>query len=348
LRKITRVRTWLQRTALMVAMIGVSALTVEGGVRLIGLAPAGGVHTMTEREFARLPGSFMPGQQRVERAGTPLEHRVRIDSLGYRGSSFPRAKPEGELRVVYTGDSFTWGSFVDDHQTLPAMLQERLEARCPAWVINAGVPGVSIEGAGAMALRSLPLQPDAAILMFFSNDIDDLLHVRMWEQLALNRRSKSQFPMSLAYPMLRHTATWNLALQATRQRRLKAGLNAVGAPATMYRSAEPARAEYETRLLALRDSLAIHRLPLLFVAYPSHLAFSNRRASPDYEWALAAAADAGLPVLDLLPPLLAAGLSVTDLYLLPHDGHPTPRGYALMSEHVADFFVAHSGICVGS
>jgi hypothetical protein len=37
----------------------------------------------------------------------------------------------------------------------------------------------------------------------------------------------------------------------------------------------------------------------------------------------------------LLQPLRESGLPVEHLYLLPHDGHPTPRGYQIAAERLA-------------
>jgi hypothetical protein len=46
--------------------------------------------------------------------------------LGYRGANFPAEKRPGAFRILAVGDSFTYGDFVDDGETLPARLEEAL------------------------------------------------------------------------------------------------------------------------------------------------------------------------------------------------------------------------------
>ena len=52
------------------------------------------------------------------------------NALGYRGPGFPLVKRPGEFRILFTGDSFAYGDFVNDDQTLPAQLEQRLNGRC--------------------------------------------------------------------------------------------------------------------------------------------------------------------------------------------------------------------------
>src|SRR6266853_4879445 len=96
--------------------LGISEIVL----RVLGLAPVDGVATVTESEYARLPGIFAPDQTLIDRHRPALPFRVTIDSLGYRGANFLPHKPTGETRVVLAGDSFTYGEYVDDDQTLPA------------------------------------------------------------------------------------------------------------------------------------------------------------------------------------------------------------------------------------
>ena len=43
----------------------------------------------------------------------------------------------------------------------------------------------------------------------------------------------------------------------------------------------------------------------------------------------------GITAVNLLPPLLASGLPADSLYLLPYDGHPSPRGYEITAAYLA-------------
>lgn len=67
---------------------------------------------------------------------------LRTNALGFRGPEFSPAKPAGVTRIFCTGGSTTAGHCIDDHETWPARLQQRLRARgLDVEVINGGVYG---------------------------------------------------------------------------------------------------------------------------------------------------------------------------------------------------------------
>jgi lysophospholipase L1-like esterase len=324
--------------AVSAAVLAMVLGMAETGLRISGLAPPPALSSVSEAEFRRIPGIFAPGQVVRQQPGTPFEHLVTIDTLGYRGLNFPRARTVGELRVLFAGDSFTFGHNVADHETLPAQLERLLSERCgPATVVNAGLSGSTILAQAELIRRGLVLDPTLVILMYHENDIDELAHVRTWDQLAQNRRVKSAFPLSLVYRVARKSALGAVALQARlayqfRRQALKRDPEAVQDEAWL----EPTRLEYRQRLQNVADSLSARRIPLLFVAFPHPESVTAGAGGRDYDWVLSAAVDLGIPVVDLLPTLLAGEIKVEDAYLVPHDYHPSPAGHALAASHLAE------------
>jgi lysophospholipase L1-like esterase len=330
-----RARGWAGLFGLAIASGLVTILLTEVVLRVFHLSDAGGTFTVSEEEFRRVPGIHSPNQGIVSQRGTELAHHITIDSLGYRGANLSRSKPEGQIRIVFAGDSFTWGSYVDDEETLPAQLETSLSETCrPVRVINAGVPSFDIRGETEMIMRSLGLDPDVAIVMFFENDISDMAFTPMWDQLALNREAKSRFPLSVIYPVMRGTALWNLALEVTRSRRIRARTRVYDAVETVDRELS-ARTEYAHHLAALKDSLALRGIPLVFVAFPDQRAITAREPRSHHTWAVQMARDQGLPVLDLFDTLAGTNLPATDLYLLPLDDHASSRGLEVAAEALA-------------
>ena len=192
----TRVRRRWPRVvvngALALMACALAIVAVEAFIHLVGLAPPVGLFTVSAQEYARVPGIFSPNQRVTEGTGTRFVHATRIDSLGYRGPDFPRIKDDGEFRILYVGDSFTYGHNVADDETLPARLETQLSTVCAeARVINAGLSGSTIVGQDEMALRGLTVAPDLVVLMYHENDIDELIGSRIWSDLAENRRIKS-------------------------------------------------------------------------------------------------------------------------------------------------------------
>ncbi len=56
-------RTWLFRVIAISTSLAVSLVLVEAGLRFFHLAPAGGLATVSQRDFDRLPGLYVPEQQ---------------------------------------------------------------------------------------------------------------------------------------------------------------------------------------------------------------------------------------------------------------------------------------------
>ena len=316
----------------------VGLIIAEIVLRIFQLAPAEGVGTVTAKEFARVPGMFEPYQRVLDVVNPSLPFTVTIDSLGFRGSDFPRPKPPGQLRVLMIGDSQVYGDFVEDNQTFPYQLEQRLRVACAdALVINAGLGGTTITDQAFVLQRTLPLDPDLVILVYVENDFDDLASpVPEWQRLAANRRWKSRFPLSVLYPLLRRSSLWNLALRvnATRMKEQEeAALR--GTPTDGGQGALLGlRERYGKALVAVRDTLAGHRVPFIFTMFPSWL--DLRSPSNDLTWMSRFAETHAIAGVDLLSALQATHLPVTQLYLVPKDGHPSPMGYSIAAKVMAD------------
>jgi lysophospholipase L1-like esterase len=313
----------------------------EVAVRYLWANPSPPLFTVTEGEFVRVPGIFRPNQRVELQPGTRFANTVAIDSLGYRGPHIPRAKPPAELRVLFVGDSFTWGHNVADDETLPSQLEQRLMGRCgAARVVNAGLSGSTILGQQAMVERGLTLNPDLVVLMFHENDIDEILHLRTWDRLAENRRIKSRFPVSVVYPVLSRSRLWSLAqhLRRVRQERVAPTVEQGGREIGPDErgAVEEARAEYAARLREVARLLEGRGVPLLFVAFPHPNSVMEGAGGPHYAWVLETADGIEIPSVDLLGPLAGSGVPVEEAFLLPEDYHPSPRGHGIAADELAD------------
>jgi len=322
-------------------------VVAEGLLRALGAAPTDGVTTVTEKEFWSVPGILSPGQRVIDRRDPRLPHRVTTNSMGYRGAEIAARKQPGEFRILFTGDSFVYGDFVNDDQTLPARLEQRLNERCAnVRVVNAGLGDASILEEAQLIDRGLRLSPDLVVLVFGENDIADLNRPSTWDRLATNRRAKSRFPVAILYPLLRRTAVWNFALKvrATWRARSQAGQttsdNMLTAAGRADSLTHHLRESYRLTLLALRDTLAARGIPLVLVAYPSHMAVTDEAMRDQIAWVTRTAAAANLVEVNLLAPLVASGLPRESLYLLPYDGHPSPRGYEIAARYMTDQLLA--------
>lgn len=108
----------------------------------------------------------------ADRPARRITYSVNRD--GYRGLPVQRPKPAEEFRILAVGDSFTFGSIVDDDETFPAQLERELTTRFPersVRVVNLGVPGYQIRQAHeTLERRTLPFEPDLVLLTLYVND----------------------------------------------------------------------------------------------------------------------------------------------------------------------------------
>lgn len=114
---------------------------------------------------------------------------VNINSLGFRGREITIKKTPGKLRILVLGDSYTFGVYVNDNETYPAVLERILKSYgVNAEVINAGyADGWSPdEHYTWLVNEGLRYQPDIVVYGFFiGNDITEI-DERHWASLDEN------------------------------------------------------------------------------------------------------------------------------------------------------------------
>lgn len=102
---------------------------------------------------------------------------VRTDPEGYRIAEDEPVRPEGAVRVLALGDSFTFGVGVDAEDAFPAVLERRLAgAGGTAWhVRNGGVGGYGpLRSAHALFSRQAAWRPEIVIhAIYVGNDLED-------------------------------------------------------------------------------------------------------------------------------------------------------------------------------
>ncbi len=103
------------------------------------------------------------------------DDRFTTNELGYRTGPVP--KPPGTFRVVFVGDSWTFGLGVSEYASLPAVfgrMADRHAGRSvEAWTL--ALPGYNVKaGLAALWFFFDRLQPDAVVICPMSNDHDSI------------------------------------------------------------------------------------------------------------------------------------------------------------------------------
>jgi hypothetical protein len=114
------------------------------------------------------------------------QHPYRLNGDRLRMSREITPKPPGIRRLLFLGDSFTFGWGVhDDAAIFPSRLQERLGPSVE--VVNGGIPA-SLTKDWLELWRRLRdrLDADAVVVVFFLRDGTDLPPVKMLDQIRTN------------------------------------------------------------------------------------------------------------------------------------------------------------------
>ena len=149
-----------------------AARTVDDGVRRWRALMAAGILRADDDPVRRYA-------LRANTVGSVDDMTFRISSQGVRGPDLATPKPAREKRLLCLGDSFTFGLWCEEDETLVARLAdmataaERTAGSDVVWrPINLGVPGYHTgQERVAFEETGLALEPDAVVIYFTTNDI---------------------------------------------------------------------------------------------------------------------------------------------------------------------------------
>jgi lysophospholipase L1-like esterase len=286
---------------------------------------------------------------------------VEINAKGLRGPEVDWEKPEGVFRVLYLGDSVTFGFGIERvEDTFPYRVGgslERLLER-PVETVNSGAGGWSPWQQHAYLLRDgLRYQPDLIVVGFVLNDVFEKFSLARFggtgEGWHLSRIAGSQLDLWLS-----QSAIVSFLREGIAQFRFGAD---VFLGAQRYEAEEVRWLAENARAERLRGAWA-----LTFQNLASIFEVAEARGIPaallvfPYSFQLAEPATTGepqvmlrefartqdVPVLDLLPVLGAAtraaqpgeAVTIAELYLDPC--HLSTAGHALVSGAIAEFLAS--------
>lgn len=280
--------------------LAVAALTFVGHYAL-GLARVR-AEDRAVPSLAGVPAARPPGVHDEPYPGRPRV-AYEVGAHGFRGPSWSAARAPGAVRVALLGDSFVYGSGVEQADTLAEKLAATLRARHPERtfeVLNLGVPGTNLPSHVDMYEAAKTLDPTAIVLCTtLPNDLSDAGGAL--EQRARGRVTRYSLAAAVVGAPL---ASW---------------VSGIGTLARDFDARALTVLARETdRLAGLRGyPPGAERVPLFVFTY----AADDRRVT---------AAFARVPhtvVIDAVP---------TDpAHYIPGDGHPTAEGNRVFATHLA-------------
>ena len=125
--------------------------------------------------YKRLPFDHYPNKE-----GHYYGVSIKTNSLGLRDYEYSIEKPENKKRVIFLGDSFTFGWGVPLEKLYSKQVEKMLNSEeKKVEVINMGVGNYnSIMEVELFKRRGLTLDPDMVILMYFVNDTEPVPPVK--------------------------------------------------------------------------------------------------------------------------------------------------------------------------
>ena len=247
-----------------------------------------------------------------------------VNRSGYRDPDRVLFKPEGVRRVLFLGDSVTFGLGVPSASTFVREVERLLGP--PYEALNLSVSGINLEREfKELSSRGLLYEPDAVVWVFFPNDIDGIGWDPGYSGIHPSLDNLYQNWLFYSYLQMRY----NLLLGAL-------GLR------TSY--AEGVRAAYQGQgyerfaedMALLREWCLRNHKQLYIVLFPFIEDLEDYPLSAAHRRVAETAQQLGIPCLDLVATF--AGHSTRKLQLNPHfDHHPNALANRLAAEAITEF-----------
>jgi lysophospholipase L1-like esterase len=257
---------------------------------------------------------------------------VTTNSQGLREREVPLQKPAGTRRVLFLGDSVTFGAGVRNDEPYARLLEADLQADGAGQVetINAGVVGYNtIQEQGRLDDSGLAYQPDTVVLTFLVNDLLETFSI-------FDHQYEPTGPLASAKVWLRRNSNLYRFVQDVYWRAAQEIRRSEDGPTEALRK----RDRLEDRLATLDQVIQTtraHGANFLLVLYPDNLddpvspGPAGERATMRDELIRFAQREQ-VPYVDLTSALGDVRDPRAREYRLKEDPHPSPAGHRVIAE----------------
>lgn len=266
-----------------------------------------------------LPNANLPFHHKPLKNGRYYGVDISTNSIGLRDREFTVPKPIQSTRIIFLGDSFTFGWGVPINDTYSKQLEKKLDrGRKNFEVINMGVGNYnSTMEVELFKQKGLTLQPDMVVLMYYINDTEPTPTIS-----------------TLGYQLQKHSyLTGYLTTKIKQLMLLKKSDDSL---LDYYKQIYSANAE---GLMKNRSSLTEltricheRNIKLLIVNIPDLRRLKGYPFGFATEYIRGVAEGSQVPFLDLLP--LYQRFEGKDLWVSPEDPHMNSRANSLAAEAV--------------
>ena len=278
------------------------------------------------------------------------EVSYRINSSGLRGPELPLEKADDERRILFLGDSITFGVGLNEQDCFVWQLPPPAEQSHSAerlTVVNCSVIGYSPwQEHDLLASECLKYQPDVVVQVFCLNDPGQKFNLEQFGGATrdLAPPEPTALEWSGLYRMSRALITqWFGPTRAELESRDKAY-----SPERVVREPNAPEIQEAWRITLQNMSRIVsltreNGLPLAIVYFPHawQIAPDVKEATPPHDRLVSFCREMGVPLLDLAPVYRGCcrERGLTGLDLFPDKTHPTPEANRIAARAIRDFLV---------
>lgn len=332
---------------LLAVSIGVALLLTEAALRLFYEVPP----IWREPQMKHLESPLLGWVQPANSHFYSIDAPASINSAGLRDDEIPREKPDGEVRILALGDSFTFALGVR-HEDIWAQQLERIlnERQAPKrfQVINAGVAGYNTRQELIYLLdEGYSWDPDLVIVAFFWNDLignePPLPALDSTPRLAPGAAVREEQDHHFLPPWIRDPLRQSLViyLPVTRAQLVWQMFSPPEDRASRVQRAiltgdeaflEPYWLATETRLLEIARSGKERGVPVLLLVFPMENLIKRSDPGVAFVGRLRRIWEpTGMPLVDVAPAYIDARNRGENPFL-PYDLHPDASGMKIAAE----------------
>jgi len=313
----------LVRPLVAVGAVVVSLVMLELLLRVYLL-----VHTVYDVEMTRYallakmesPNPHIGHVHRPNVDATLMNVPVHINADGLRDVDHAVAHGD-RYRIIFLGDSFTFGWGVKESETFKARLEAAMNGRYPTEIINFGTGNYNSEQEVNLFLeKGLKYNPDKVVVFYFINDAEPTV---------------TKHSGGLLYHSRLVTFVWSKihALLSDYGDEIH---NYKGYYADLYRPDSPGWKTARNAFLQLRDICRGRGIELQVVLIPDLHELREYPFADEHRLISGFLRDNGIPVLDLAP-LFKDYPQPTQLWVSADDAHANALGHELIATYALDF-----------
>jgi hypothetical protein len=252
-------------------------------------------------------------------AATLMRVPVKINSDGLRDSEYSRER-NGNYRIIFLGDSLTFGWGVDKSKTFEEILEAELSQTKPTEIINFGAGNYNTsQEVGLFIEKGLKYKPDHVVVFYFINDAEPT-----------PRKSDLEFLGHLRIV----TFFWSRLRSITANfEHEKSYLDYYKG---LYADDQPGWTVAKNSFRELKDICAARGIALQVVLLPELHVLDNYPFADQHGKVVAFLKKNDIEALDLAP-FFAREHRPARLWVAPDDAHPNAIAHALIAQYSLPF-----------